>query len=59
MEETKSGRRGETPIPALSVVVAERGLSDYLDSFRVMAAFLAYIDEAFERRRADAAPTPR
>ena len=59
MEETKSRRRGETPIPALSVAVAERGLSDYLDSFRVMAAFLAYIDEAFERRRAAAAPTPR
>ena len=59
MGEAKLQRGDPAPVPGLSVAVAERGLSDYLDSFRIMAAFLAYVDEAFERRRAEGPPVPR
>jgi hypothetical protein len=43
-------RPGGSPVPAISLVVAERGLSDYLDSFRFVATFVAYVDETFVRR---------
>lgn len=37
-------------VPLVAIAVAERGLSDYLDSFRFVAALLAYVDRASEMR---------
>ena len=51
IEETPALLRSDgSGVPVVSVAVAERGVSDYLDSFRLVAAFLAYVDRTFEKR---------